>query len=90
VALDFSRENKARFGDVHLSLGRAAAARREAYRELFKAHLEEEVLSEIRRATNGNYALGNARFQAQIAKALGDGWCPREGAEGVSGELNLG
>jgi putative transposase len=43
----------------------------EAYGSLFRAHLDEQVLSQIRQATNGNYALGGRRFQAQIAKALG-------------------
>ena len=43
------------------TLGRPGEARREAYRALFKAELEPEVLQEIRAATNGNYALGSRR-----------------------------
>jgi len=41
-----------------------------AYRELFKVHLDPQRLGEIRRATNGNYALGNDRFKAEIEQAL--------------------
>jgi len=52
-------------------LGRTKAARRGAYRALFKAHIDEQELNQIRQATNGNYALGNTRFQEQIEAALG-------------------
>lgn len=45
--------------------------RREAYRALFKAHIEAETMDEIRNATNGNFALGSGRFQKQIEEALG-------------------
>ena len=44
--------------------------RLEAYRGLFKAHLDEEVVGQIRNATNGNFALGNERFQREIESAL--------------------
>ncbi|MGH8508158.1 MAG: transposase [Gammaproteobacteria bacterium] len=52
-------------------LGRSGEARREAYRALFKAELAPEVVEEIRTATNGNYALGSRRFQAEIAAMVG-------------------
>jgi putative transposase len=52
-------------------LGRAAQARQEAYRTLFRAHMDDETVSEIRRATNGGYVLGATRFQEEIARALG-------------------
>ena len=55
----------------YLRLGKADAERRTAYRELLKAHMEPEVLNEIRLATNGNYVLGDTRFQQEIAHALG-------------------
>lgn len=45
--------------------------RLEAYRTLFKAHLDEDVVGQIRSATNGNYALGCERFQSEIETALG-------------------
>jgi len=56
--------------DEYLRLGREGDARREAYRALFRAHMDEETLDRIRAATNGNYALGGKRFEAEIAAAL--------------------
>jgi len=41
-----------------------------AYRALFKAHLDEPVVTEIHQATNGNYVLGSPRFQDEIAAML--------------------
>ena len=82
--------------EQYLLLAREDKARREAYRELFKAHLDEEQIEQIRQATNGNYALGSARFQAQIAKALGQrvvrgkAGRPVASAEVASGELDFG
>lgn len=55
----------------YLRLGKNEATRREAYRALLKAHLDDPILAQIRQATNGNYALGNPRFQARIEAALG-------------------
>jgi len=54
-----------------LRLGRENVARRAAYRELFKAHMELETVELIRQATNGNFALGNERLRRQIEAALG-------------------
>lgn len=45
--------------------------RRKAYRALFKAHINSDIDNQIRTATNGNYVLGNTRFQQQIESALG-------------------
>jgi putative transposase len=52
-------------------LGREENIRLEAYRALFKAHLDEEIVGQIRNATNGNYVLGGERFQKEIEVALG-------------------
>lgn len=57
--------------ELVLGLGADAAARQAAYRELFRYELEPGLVDEIRRATNGNFALGNAHFGEQVAKALG-------------------
>lgn len=57
--------------EQYLRLGRTETARREAYRALFQAHVDETILDQIRQATNGNYALGNTRFQSKIEAALG-------------------
>jgi putative transposase len=66
--------------EVYAALGLDAASRGAAYRELFRYELEPGLVDEIRRATNGNYALGNATFCDQIAAALG-----RRVTPGVSG-----
>jgi len=55
----------------YLRLGKSAINRRKAYRALFKAHLDEVVVQQIREATNGNYVLGNSRFQDEVARMLG-------------------
>ena len=46
-------------------------ARREGYGALFKAHLDPQIVDEIRRSTNGGFALGNERFKNEIEQALG-------------------
>ncbi len=56
---------------LYHALGRDAGERRVAYRELFRHVLEPGLVDEIRRATNGNYALGDERFAAQVSAALG-------------------
>jgi len=53
------------------ALGLDAASRQAAYRELFRYELEPGVVDEIRRATNGNFALGNEHFAASVAATLG-------------------
>lgn len=56
---------------LYKRLGRTADARREAYRGLFKARMDEALLDDIRTAANGNYVLGSPRFQAEIERMLG-------------------
>jgi putative transposase len=50
----------------YLALAATDAARRLAYRQLFKATTAEDELNEIRDATNKGWALGSARFAAEI------------------------
>ncbi|MGA9851606.1 MAG: transposase [Gammaproteobacteria bacterium] len=50
----------------YLHLGRDEGERQTVYRSLFKAHMDMAEVSKIRRATNGNYALGDQRFQAEV------------------------
>ena len=57
--------------DQYRRLARIDNERREVYRALFRAHVDEALTEEIRSATNGNYALGGLKFQKQIEKALG-------------------
>jgi putative transposase len=56
---------------LYTALGADVLSRQAAYRELFRYELEPGLVDEIRRATNGNFALGNARFAAHISAALG-------------------
>jgi hypothetical protein len=42
-----------------------------AARARFRHRLESAMMDEIRGATNGNYATGNHRFQAEMEAALG-------------------
>ena len=77
----------------YLALGTDAASREEAYRALFRYELEPGLVDEIRRATNGNYALGHAAFAEQVSAALGQRAAPgksgrpRRVTEPESGEL---
>lgn len=57
--------------EEYLRISRDQPTRLEAYRALFKAHLDEEIVGQIRNATNGNFALGGERFQKEIEVALG-------------------
>lgn len=54
----------------YLSLDPDPDLRRACYRRLFDTELESGTLDRIRNATNGNYALGNQRFEHEIAAAL--------------------
>ncbi len=56
---------------LYLALGRGDEARQGAYRELFRYESDPGLMEEIRKATNGNFALGSERFQKEIAAALG-------------------
>lgn len=55
---------------TYLRLGQTESERQAAYRSLFEAHIEPEKLNSIRQATNGNYVLGDNRFQEEIAQML--------------------
>jgi putative transposase len=55
----------------YLLIGPDREARVSSYRHLFDLRLEEEWIAKIRRATNGNYALGDQRFEKRIERLLG-------------------
>ena len=57
---------------LYLALRRTAAARLEAYRALFRAHLEQSAIDDIRLALNQNQPLGNSRFYSRIARMTGE------------------
>lgn len=54
----------------YLRLGKTDAERQTAYRQLFKHHIAESSLNEIRDATNKAWVLGNERFKQRIQKQL--------------------
>ncbi len=55
----------------YLGLSANRVARLANYQELIEEVVDEQELSAIRGATNGNYVLGNGRFQKEIELALG-------------------
>jgi putative transposase len=63
--------------ELFLALGRDAAERRQAYRALFRAQLDDEAIAEIRKATNQGLVLGSERLRAEIERALGKRIGPR-------------
>jgi putative transposase len=52
-------------------LGETPEQRAAAYRRSFRFEMDPADLREIRLAANGGFALGNDRFKAEIAEALG-------------------
>ena len=56
---------------LYRALGRSAAERQKAYREMFRAKLSAEFIEALRAATNGGWALGPERFKRKIAKLAG-------------------
>lgn len=56
---------------LYLALGIDPPARQAAYRELFREQLDRGVVDALRRATNGNFALGDSRFAEQVSRAMG-------------------
>ena len=56
---------------LYRRLGRNADERQSAYRALFRAHLGEAALGDIRDATNKGWALGGERFKSKIQALSG-------------------
>jgi putative transposase len=56
---------------IYQRLGSTPDARRQAYRELFRAHLDEHAVESIRRCVAFNHPLGDDRFREQIEAATG-------------------
>lgn len=56
---------------LYASLGSDAVTRQAAYRDLFRYELEPGLVDEIRRATNGNFALGSKRFASAVSEIIG-------------------
>lgn len=55
---------------LYRRLGKTAASRQAAYRQLFKRHISQRTLDAIRAATNMSWVLGDDRFRARMEKRL--------------------
>ena len=62
---------------LYVALGATDKARQAEYRGLFRAHLDEAAIDDIRLALNQNQPLGNSRFLAQIERKTGERREPR-------------
>jgi len=56
--------------DCYRRLGRTYQARQQAYRDLFKHHLDDGTLNEIRSAWQTGTPLGNDRFREKVEQVL--------------------
>jgi len=56
--------------EEYLALGKTCDERRENYRSLFRAHLDEELVTEIRKSVNTGLVLGSERFKDEIESNL--------------------
>ena len=57
---------------LYAAMGNTAATRQQAYRALFRAHLEQAAIDDIRMALNQNQPLGDNRFHGKIARMMGE------------------
>ena len=57
---------------VYLEIAHDADERQATYRQFFRAQLDEAAIANIRLALNQSLPLGNSRFHAQIAHAVGE------------------
>jgi putative transposase len=55
---------------MYLDLASNKKARQVAYRDTFKAHIDEKTLDEIRHSTQKGWVLGNDRFKDEIERLL--------------------
>jgi putative transposase len=56
---------------LYMALGATDKDRQTVYRELFRSHLDQAAIDDIRFALNQNQPLGNERFLARIEKVTG-------------------
>ena len=57
--------------DIYTRPGFGEGSRQQNYRELFRYHLDSEIIDKIRSATNGNFALASDIFKEQVSTAPG-------------------
>ena len=70
---------------VYRALGRSRAERQAEYRALFRGALADDFVEALRAATNGGWALGDARFARAIAAAVGRRAAPLAAGRPVKG-----
>lgn len=56
---------------VYKALGRESKMRAERYRELFRGHIEPELLTQVRQSVNQGMVLGIDRFKEEIKRLSG-------------------
>ena len=56
---------------LYLGLGSTKTARLKNYRELFKSHVDGELLFDIRYALNKGLVLGNEKFESEVEELTG-------------------
>ena len=54
--------------EEYLALGKSTDERLKNYRELFKYHVDEEMITDIRESVNKGMAIGSERFKKQIER----------------------
>ena len=69
-----------------IALGGNEGDRFSSYRALVEQHLDEQVLREIRDATNGGYPLASERFKTSVIERLG--WKTQPGKPGPRTKAN--
>lgn len=74
---------------VYMSLAHNEAKRERAYRNLFETAIPTSILNKVRRAANGNFALGNKRFTTEMAQRLGRDVIPRTGGRPRTSENSV-
>ncbi len=63
---------------LYLRLGKTPAQRQKYYHGLFRGHMSDNTLEEIRAATNKSWILGDPRFCEQVAQVTGRIASPRQ------------
>ncbi len=56
---------------LYKEFGEMDEERQQSYRELFRQELDPGEIDKIRKATNGNFSLGDNRFNTEISEMLG-------------------
>ena len=54
--------------EEYLALGNSDSIRQSVYRSLFRAHVDDELIKDIRVAVNKGLALGEERFKEEIER----------------------